>query len=289
MLRKGLSPLVTTISTGTSAPVIAGIRLRAGKAGSGKGAASMVTEAINTAKAAGATNILVRGDSAYGNGKVIAAVRARPARSSRFVLTKNQSVNRAIGAIADDAWTPVHYPGAVTDPDTGELISDAEVAEIDYTAFASTAEKITARLIVRRVRDRNHPDELFPVWRYHPFFTNSTEPVTAADITHRQHAIIESVFADLIDGPLAHLPSGSFPANSAWTVLRRDHPQPAPRRRHPGRKGPRGGPRGHPAPAPGERPGPDRQAPTPERVTAISMSAQNCSAPLCVPVIDASA
>ena len=33
----------------------------------------MVTEAINTAKAAGAVNILVRGDSAYGNGMVIAA------------------------------------------------------------------------------------------------------------------------------------------------------------------------------------------------------------------------
>ena len=218
VLRKGLSPLVTTISTGTSAPVIAGIRLRAGKAGSGKGAASMITEAINTAKAAGAKNILVRGDSAYGNGKVIAAVVKAGAKFS-FVLTKNQSVNRAIGAIADDAWTPVHYPGAVTDPDTGELISDAEVAEIEYTAFASTTEKITARLIVRRVRDRNHPDALFPVWRYHPFFTNSTEPVTDADITHRQHAIIESVFADVIDGPLAHLPSGSFSANSAWTVL----------------------------------------------------------------------
>ena len=69
------------------------------------------------------------------------------------------------------------------------------------------------------MRDRNHDQELFPVWRYHPFFTNSTEPVTDADITHRQHAIIESVFADVIDGPLAHLPSGSFPANSAWTLL----------------------------------------------------------------------
>ena len=38
---------------------------------------------------------------------------------------KNHSVNRAIGAIADDAWTPVHYPGAVTDPDTGELIGSS--------------------------------------------------------------------------------------------------------------------------------------------------------------------
>ena len=27
------------------------------------------------------------------------------------------------------------------------------------------------------------------------------------------------MFADVIDGPLAHLPSGSFSANSAWTVL----------------------------------------------------------------------
>ena len=42
-------------------------------------------------------------------------------------------------------------------------------------------------------------DALFPVWRYHPFFTNTDLPVEAADITHRQHAIIETVFADLID------------------------------------------------------------------------------------------
>jgi hypothetical protein len=37
-LRKGLSPLATTISTASSAPVIAGLRLRAGKTGSAKGA-----------------------------------------------------------------------------------------------------------------------------------------------------------------------------------------------------------------------------------------------------------
>ena len=218
VLRLGLSPLVTTISTRKAAPAIAGIRLRAGKAGSGKGAATMITEAINLAKAAGAQNILVRGDSAYGNGKVIATVAKAGARFS-FVLTKQPSVNHAISSITEDEWTPVHYPGAVTDPDTGDLISDAEVAEVEYTAFAKTKHKITARLIVRRVRDRTHEDELFPVWRYHPFFTDNTEPVTDADITHRQHAIIETVFADLIDGPLAHLPSGHFPANTAWALL----------------------------------------------------------------------
>ena len=46
-----------------------------------------------------------------------------------------------------------------------------------------------------------------------PVFTNSTEPAADADITHRRHAIIETVFADLIDGPVAHMPSGRFGAN----------------------------------------------------------------------------
>ena len=141
-----------------------------------------------------------------------------------LVLIKNRPVNTAIATIAADAWTPVRYPGAVIDPDTGELIFDAEVAEVAetaFTAFTSTKHPVTARLIVRRVRDRarrNNTDELFPVWRYHPFFTNNTEPIAQADITHRRHAIIETVFADLIDGPLAHLPSGRFAANSAWAI-----------------------------------------------------------------------
>jgi hypothetical protein len=127
-------------------------------------------------------------------------------------------VNAAIAAIGDDQWQPVTYPGSVVDPDTGELISDAEVAETTFTAFASTPHPVTARLVVRRVRDRAKPDELFPVWRYHPFLTNSDQPTAQADLTHRRHAIIETVFADLIDGPLAHLPSGRFAANTAWAI-----------------------------------------------------------------------
>jgi hypothetical protein len=218
VLRKGLSPLATILSTRHGAPVIAGIRLRAGRAGSGKGAASMVTEAARTVRAAGATGeILVRGDSAYGNHAVVGACLAAGARFS-LVLVKNSSVTRAIGTIPDHAWTPVQYPGAVLDPDTGALISDAEVAETTFTAFASTNHPVIARLIVRRVRDRARLEELFPVWRYHPFLTNSLEPTAQADITHRQHAIIETTFADLIDGPLAHLPSGRFAANSAWVI-----------------------------------------------------------------------
>ena len=137
-----------------------------------------------------------------------------------LVLTRNAAVQRAIDSIAEDAWTPVQYPGAVQDPETGAWISDAQVAEIAYTmAKTRTDPAVTARLIVRRVKDANQPqDGLFPLWRYHPFFTNSTETATAADITHRRHAIIETTFADLIDGPLAHIPSGRFGANSAWAV-----------------------------------------------------------------------
>ena len=218
VLRKGLSPLATTISTDLAAPVIAGMRLRAGKTGSGEGAGRMVAQGIATARAAGVTGtILVRGDSAYGSRAVVTAARRGGAQFS-LAWTKNSAVRTAIATIAETAWIPVRYPGAVCDPDTGDWISDAEVAEIPYTAFASLNDAITARLIVRRVKDARHLDALFPVWRYHPFFTNTDLPVAEADVTHRRHAIIETVFADLIDGPLAHMPSGRFGANSAWVL-----------------------------------------------------------------------
>jgi hypothetical protein len=218
VLRKGLSPLATTISTPDCAPLVAGMRLRAGKTGSGKGAGRMVAQAIGTVRAVSAhATILVRGDSMYGSRAVVGTCVRHGAQFS-LAMTRNAAIERAIAAIPEAAWTPVRYPGAVQDPDTGAWISDAEVAEITYTAFASTPDAITARLVVRRVKDARYLDALFPVWRYHPFFTNTDLPVEAADITHRQHAIIETTFADLIDGPLAHLPSGRFGANSAWIL-----------------------------------------------------------------------
>jgi len=217
LLRKGLSPLVTTLSTAQAAPVITEMRLRAGKTGSGRGAASQLRSAITTARACGAHGkIMVRGDSAFGNKAVIGAAVAAGIEFS-LVMTRNPRITRAIDGIDEHKWMPVHYPGAVIDPETGELISDAEVAETSYTAF-SGRHRVTARLIVRRVKDANYPDALFPVWRYHPFFTNSDLSTVEADITHRKHAIVETVFADLIDGPLAHIPSGRFGANSAWVL-----------------------------------------------------------------------
>jgi hypothetical protein len=47
-------------------------------------------------------------------------------------------------------------------------------------------------------------------------WSNLFVPTAQADQTHRQHAIIETTFADLIDGPLARIPSGLFSANCAW-------------------------------------------------------------------------
>ena len=175
ILRKGLSPLATTISTASCAPVIAGMRLRAGRANSSKGAGRMVAQAIGTARAAGASGqILVRGDSAYGSRAVITACVRHGAQFS-LVMTRNPAIERALAGIDERRGHRVRYPGAVQDPDTGAWISDAEVAEIAYTAFASTPDRITARLVVRRVKDARFADTLFPVWR---FYTRSSPTPT---------------------------------------------------------------------------------------------------------------
>ena len=94
-----------------------------------------------------------------------------------------------------------------------------------FTAFTSRpkAQQVTARLIVRRVKRLNPgasagQGELFDTFRYHAIFTDSTETMLHAEAHHRDHAIVEQVIADLKNGPLAHLPSGVFTANAAWTV-----------------------------------------------------------------------
>jgi hypothetical protein len=215
---RGLSALVATISTPIAAPVVAATRLRGGAAAAARGGASLITEAITTARNAGCRGqILVRADSAHYGGAVTSACRRAAAQFS-IAVRADVKVQAAIASIPEATWVPIRYPRAVADPDTGGWISNAEVAEVAYTAFETTPHKITARLVVRRVKDLNpdHQGGLFPVWRYHAFFTDTTLSTVDADLTHRRHAIIEQVFADLIDGPLAHLPSGKFAANAAW-------------------------------------------------------------------------
>jgi hypothetical protein len=224
--QRTLHPLLCTISTATAAAVFGPVRLRRGKAADVRGAVSFVTEAINTARAAGATGtILVRADSKFYTAEVVAACRRGGAYFS-LSTGINPDITAAIGRIPESDWVDIVYPHPIEDPDTGELISQAQVARIRYTAFVGRRKRwrVTAWLIVRRVRRRNAEvaqgqGELFAGHRYHPVFTNNPAPLVEAETAHRQHAIVEPTIADLKASALAHLPSGSFQANNAWLTL----------------------------------------------------------------------
>jgi Transposase DDE domain group 1 len=222
LLVRGLNALAATICTPLGAPVIAATRLRGGTANSARGAARFAAEAIGTARAIGCGGlVIVRADSAYYSAAFCGAVRRAGARFS-VTVNMDPKIAAAIAAIPQTAWTAIRYPRAIWDDQLRAWVSDAEVAETEYTAFTSKkGQAITARLIVRRVRDRNKQaaagqDELFPSWRHHAVFTDSPFELIQAEGQHRDHAIVEQVFADWSDGPLAHLPSGFFPANAAW-------------------------------------------------------------------------
>ena len=224
---RGLNAQVAAVSGPDLAPIIAAARLRRGAAASAHGAVRLVRDAVATLHRAGVQGqVLVRADSAYYQQNVIAAIIKAGCQFS-IGARLNTAVRAAIATIDEPAWVPIVYPNAILDPDTGELISTAEVAEVGYTAFTShDAGRVTGRLIVRRVPERNtrklaaaSQDGLFQVWRHHAVFTNQTTPLVEAEKTHRGHAIIEQVFADLKAGPLAHLPSKSFTANSAWLAI----------------------------------------------------------------------
>jgi len=69
---------------------------------------------------------------------------------------------------------PIRYPNAIYDETEQRWISDAEVAEVGFTAFTNRrkSEHVTARLVVRRVRRLNpkhvpiEQTEAFAVYRY---------------------------------------------------------------------------------------------------------------------------
>jgi hypothetical protein len=226
VLVRGLNALIAAISTPLSAPVAAATRLRGGNAPSARGADGLAAQAIGTARACGCTGtIVVRMDSAYYTAAVIAAIRRNGARFS-VTAPVTAAIRTAIAGIPEDAWTAIKYPQAIWDDQLNCWTSDAEVAETTYTAFTSKKKElhVTARLIVRRVRDKNKDaapgqGELFPAWRYHAVFTDSPYELVQAEDQHRGHAVIEQLLADLSDGPLAHLPSGKFNANAAWLAI----------------------------------------------------------------------
>ena len=226
----GLNALLATVATQQAAPVIVAQRLRKGSAASMRGAGQLVTDALSVVRKLDSTHpggtVLLRGDSAfYARAVINTAIRAGAQVSITVPL--DPKVKAAIAAISEDTWQPIEYTDAVFDHTTGRWISRAQVAEIPFTAFSSKppSEQVAGRLVVRRIPDLNPQGgedgqgRLFDIWRFHPFFTTSTLPTVSADKTHRGHAIIEQVHADLKNSALAHLPSGKFCANAAWLVL----------------------------------------------------------------------
>jgi Transposase DDE domain group 1 len=229
---RGLNALLATLATTTTAPVILAQRLRKGACNSSRGAKRLVGDAVKQARRLlePRVPVLVRMDSAfYGRGPVLAALAGGAAVS--VTVRMNAQIKAAIATIDDGAWTTIEYTDAVFDEASGRWVSRAEVTEIAFTAFASgkKSERVPGRLVVRRIPDFNAEKKaaagqgtLFDVWRFHAFFTTADPAVLdtiAADKTHRAHAIIEQVHADLKGSALAHLPSGVFTANAAWLVL----------------------------------------------------------------------
>jgi hypothetical protein len=69
------------------------------------------------------------------------------------------------------------------------------------------------------VGDRGGDLVLWPDWRHFAFLTNRTEALEVVESEHRQPAVVELAIRDLKDQALAHVPSGRFMANAAWTVI----------------------------------------------------------------------
>ena len=115
-------------------------RLRGGSSHAGRGAASLVVESINRARAAGATgDITLRADSGFYNHKVVGACRKMDVRLSSTVRL-TPALHKAIAAIDEEAWVPIDY-----------FQDGAAVAETTYTPFAKRQGATPVRLIVRRV------------------------------------------------------------------------------------------------------------------------------------------
>jgi hypothetical protein len=203
---RGYHPQLATVAqTGE----VAHVRMRGGNAASARGAGSFVTETIHRVRAAGASGpLIVRADSAFYSKTVLWACRKAGVRFS-VTVRLDTKIRKAIDAIPDDAWTPIDY----------WLDGGADVAEVPFTCF-SGKQVLDVRLIVRRVRPTPGSQlALDVVFDYHALVTDRPGSALTLEADHRAHAQVELVIRDLKDGPLAHLPSGRFPANAAWAAL----------------------------------------------------------------------
>ena len=183
-------------------------RMRKGSANTQRGARRFIDEVVARVRRAGATGELtIRFDSGFWSNDTILALNRLNVRYTMSVRCSSKSINDAIAAIPDTAWTPIEYTND----------GEAEVAECDYTTGTGTR-TVTRRLIVRRTRlTDKHQLKLWPDWRHFGFLTDLAGTAVEIDKFHRQHAVVELAIRDLKEGAgLEHVPSGNFHANSAW-------------------------------------------------------------------------
>jgi hypothetical protein len=225
--KRGLNALIASVSADSFAPVVAAQRLRRGPAGSSRGAHKLLADALGLVSrtALAGRRVLVRADSAFYSSKFAAAA-LRAGADISITVRMDKAVAKAIASVPEGAWEKIKYPRAVWDDDQQVWVSEAEVAEVAYTAFSSKPKKlqVAGRLVVRRVPEANPAakagqDVLFQMFRHHAFFTTQGKDpagTAEADKAHRAHAVIEQVHADLKASGLGHMPSGRFNANGAW-------------------------------------------------------------------------
>ena len=214
---RGLNALAAAISTPLAAPVIAATRLRGGNAAAVRGAAGFAAAAVRTPGPAGA-----RGWSWSGWTRRITPLRcctrsAGPAPGSR---SPSRAIHRSAPRSPPSRKMPGHpsatrgrssmsnWAAGCRRPRSPRCLTRRSPASLP-AGGARGRTAIDGRLMTRRVQDQNTAgqDGLFPVWRHHAVFTDSPFATLQAEGQHRDHAIIEQVFADCYDGPLAHLPS----------------------------------------------------------------------------------
>ena len=201
---KGYHPLVASI--GGSGEILH-VRMREGRAYTGRGAARFVAEAISRARYAGASGpITVRADAGFYSDEFTAACRRAGARFSVTGRNQRGAFDGFARIARERDWVPIpDYEGAYA-------------AEAAYTPFAGQGNRIKVRLIMRRV-----PLYMGPLledqsrYRYHYFVTDRAGDLLYLEKDHRRHAEVEGAIRDLKYGMgLNHFPSGNFGANAAW-------------------------------------------------------------------------
>jgi hypothetical protein len=94
---RGLHFQIVTASTPHSRPVIVAVRLRQGRAGSGRGVDTLVREAISTLRRASVTaTILVRADSVFCSAKLVKVCRDAPSVQFSITVANTELIRAAI-------------------------------------------------------------------------------------------------------------------------------------------------------------------------------------------------